>query len=165
MRSYTAALSVPDHDLTQTYQYRINYGFGINWEQALRDDLGLFSRLGWNRGRNEAWMFTDIDYTASLGLSLKGQRWNRKDDTIGFAGVISGISRPNQRYLNAGGLGVLDGDGALSYGWEQVLETYYDCLVWGSVHLALDYQLVVNPAFNRDRGPVNILGARLHFII
>jgi high affinity Mn2+ porin len=165
MGSYTAALSVPGHDLTETYRYRINYGFGINWEQAVSDDLGLFSRLGWNRGSNEAWMFTDINYTASLGLSLKGQRWNRDDDTVGLAGVISGISRPNQRYLNAGGLGILDGDGALSYGWEQVLETYYDCLVWGPVHLAFDYQLVVNPAFNRDRGPVNILGARLHFFI
>ena len=75
---------------------------------------------------------------------------------------MSGISRPNQRYLNAGGTGILDGDGALSYGWEEVLETYYDWMVWKSIHFAVDYQFVANPAFNRDRGPVNILGSRLH---
>jgi high affinity Mn2+ porin len=160
--SYTAALSVPGTDITQTYAYRSNYGFGLNLEQAVTDNVGLFSRLGWNRGRNQAWMFTDVNYTASLGLSVNGGPWGRPDDTFGLAGVASGISRANQKYLEAGGTGILDGDGALSYGWEKVLETYYDFPVWKSIRLAADYQFVADPAFNRDRGPVDILAARLH---
>jgi high affinity Mn2+ porin len=162
MGSYTAALSVPGIDIKRTYASRSNYGFGLNLEQPITENAGLFSRVGWNLGRNEAWMFTDVNYAASLGLSVKGGTWHRPDDTVGLAGVMSGISRANQKYLEAGGTGILDGDGALSYGWEKVVETYYDFPVWKSVHLAADYQFVADPAFNKDRGPVNILGTRLH---
>ncbi|MBV8771960.1 MAG: carbohydrate porin [Deltaproteobacteria bacterium] len=162
MGSYTAALSVPGIDITKTSACRRNYGFGLNWEQTITHAVGLFSRVGWNLGRNQAWMFTDVNYTASLGISIKGQAWHRSDDTFGVAGAISGISRANERYLEAGGRGILDGDGALSYGWEKILETYYDFPLWKSIHLAADYQFVADPAFNKDRGPVNVLGTRLH---
>lgn len=160
--SYLAALAVPGTDINDTRAYRLNYGFGLNWEQAITENAGLFSRVGWNYGRNQAWLFTDINYTGSLGVSVNGDAWSRAGDTFGLAGVMSGISRANQRYLNAGGTGILDGDGALSYGWEEVAETYYDWAIWKSIHFAVDYQFVANPAFNRDRGPVNILGSRLH---
>ena len=32
-----------------------------------------------------------------------------------------------------------------------------------SFHLAFDYQFFADPAFNRDRGPVNVFGGRLHW--
>jgi high affinity Mn2+ porin len=163
MGSYQDALSVPGTDITQTRAYRYKYGFGLNWEQEVAPNVGVFSRLGWNDGREEAWTYTDINYSASLGVSVKGQDWHRPDDTFGLAGVISGISHENKKFLEAGGLGILAGDGALNYGWEKVLETYYDFKVWQSLHFALDYQFVDNPAFNRDRGPVSVFGARLHW--
>jgi high affinity Mn2+ porin len=163
MGSYEEALSVPGIDIAQTRAYRYKYGFGLNWEQEVAPNVGVFSRLGWNDGREEAWTYTDINYSASLGLSVKGQAWHRPDDTVGLAGVISGISHENKKFLEAGGLGILAGDGALNYGWEKVLETYYDFQVWQSLHFALDYQFVDNPAFNRDRGPVSVFGARLHW--
>ena len=75
---------------------------------------------------------------------------------------MSGITRANQSYLEAGGIGILDGDGKLSYGWETLVETYYDWTVWKCIHLAADYQFVSNPAFNRDRGLVSIIASRLH---
>src|SRR5438105_3111734 len=84
------------------------------------------SRLGWSSGRNEAWSFTDVDRTATLGVSVKGGRWHRSNDTFGLAGVLNGISRLHQHFFAAGGEGLLAGDGALSYGWERILETYYD---------------------------------------
>jgi high affinity Mn2+ porin len=162
MGSYHAALSVPGHDITQTYANRDNYGFGLNWEQEIIKDVGAFSRVGWNRGQTQAWMFTDINYSGSLGVSVKGESWRRPEDTVGLAGVMSGISHANQEYLEAGGRGILDGDGALNYGLEKVLETYYDFKIWEGIHAALDYQFIADPAFNRDRGPVNVLGTRLH---
>ena len=58
---------------------------------------------------------------------------------------------------------MLDGDGALNYGWEKALETYYDFDVWKTIHFTLDYQFIANPAFNRDRGPVSAFAARLHW--
>jgi high affinity Mn2+ porin len=108
-------------------------------------------------------MFTDINHSASLGVSVKGEAWHRPDDTIGLAGVMSGISHANQQFLGAGGTGILDGDGALNYGLEKVLETYYDCKISKRLHAAVDYQFIANPAFNRARGPVSVFGTRLHW--
>lgn len=163
MGSYEDALAVPGAEISQTRAYRFKYGFGLNWEQEITKNVGVFSRLGWNDGHNEAWMFTDANWTGSLGASVKGEAWRRPDDTFGLAGVISGISHVNQQFLEAGGTGILDGDGALSYGPEKDLETYYDCKIWKPIHGALDYQFVSDPAFNRVRGPVSIFGARVHW--
>ncbi len=92
MGSYKAALSAPGIDIDLTHALRHEYGFGLNVEQEITKNIGVFSRLGWNDGRNEAWMFTDANHTGSLGISIKGERWHRPDDTIGVAGVVSGIS-------------------------------------------------------------------------
>ncbi len=108
-------------------------------------------------------MFTDINYSASLGMSLKGEAWHRPDDTFGLAGVMSGISRVNQEFLAAGGTGILDGDGALNYSGEKVAEMYYDAKLAKHIRGALDYQFIADPAFNRARGPVSVLSTRLHW--
>ena len=131
-------------------------------DQEIASDLGAFARIGWNGGHTETWAFTEIDRTLSLGARLKGTRWRRPDDEIGLAGVLNGLSGPHRRYLDAGGLGFIIGDGRLRYGLEGILETYYQAkLKWFLV--AFDYQFVSNPAYNRDRGPVSILTARIHW--
>jgi len=67
------------------------------------------------------------------------------------------------RFLDAGGLGILVGDGQLPRpGSERVLETYYKLSIVRGVELSLDYQFIDNPAYNRDRGPVWVPGFRLH---
>jgi high affinity Mn2+ porin len=168
MASYSAATAIllakgPGADISAAQAYRYKYGFGLNWEQELAENVGIFSRLGWNDGKTQAMEFSDANWTASIGVSVKGDRWQRPGDTYGLAGILSGISRDNQRFLNAGGLGILDGDGALTYGSEKVMETYYDFQIWKTVHLAVDFQFVSNPAFNRDRGPVSVFEGRLHW--
>jgi high affinity Mn2+ porin len=161
--SYQAALYVPNTNIDLTHAQRHEFGFGLNLEQEITKNIGVFSRLGWNDGINEAWMFTDINHMGSVGVSIKGEDWHRPDDTIGVAGVVSGISHDNQLYLAAGGLGILDGDGALSYAKEKVLEAYYDGKIAKHLRGALDYQFVADPAFNSARGPVSVFGARFHF--
>ena len=161
--SYQAALSVPGTDISQTRAYRRRYGFGLNAEQEITKNIGVFSRAGWNDGHNEAWMFTDINFSASVGMSAKGGPWHRTGDTVGLAGVVSAISRLNQQFLKAGGMGILDGDGTLNYAGEKVLETYYDGKISRHLHAAIDYQFIDNPAFNRARGPVSVVGTRLHW--
>ena len=140
-------------DISAARAYRYKYGFGLNWEQEIAKDVGMFSRLGWNDGHEETWTFTDANWTASLGVSVNGETWRRPDDTFGLAGIVSGASRNNQEFLEAGGLDMLDGDGALTYGPEKVLETYYDAKIWKTVHAALDYQFVADPAFNQRSRP------------
>ena len=165
MGSYQEAVNEPTHpaDIEETRTYRFKYGFGLNAEQEIMKNVGIFSRLGWNDGHQEGWAFTDVNYSGSLGVSINGESWRRPDDTFGLAGVLSGISHENQKYLAAGGTDLLDGDGALNYGWEKIAETYYDFKIWKTIHGALDYQFICNPAFNRDRGPVSVLGARFHW--
>jgi high affinity Mn2+ porin len=150
-------------DLAAATAYRLKYGFELNWEQLIAKNVGLFSRLGWNDGKEQAWMFSDIDYAVTVGLSIKGESWHRPDDALGLAGAFNGITRAEQEFFAAGGTGILAGDGNLNYDLEKVLETYYDFKIWKTVRATLDYQFIDNPAFNRDRGPVSIFAARLHW--
>lgn len=162
---YQEAIDAPVRpaDIEASRAYRCKYGFGLNFEQEVVTNLGIFSRIGWSDGNTEAWTFADVDRTATLGLSLKGASWQRPNDTFGIAGVLNGLSKVHEQFLAVGGTGILAGDGALNYGWEQILETYYDFQIWNDLHVALDYQFIRYPAFNRDRGPVSVLGARLHW--
>ncbi len=143
-------------------QYQSRAGVSMNLEQEITSELGVFTRAGWADGSVEPFDVTDIDRTAAAGLSLKGKQWGRPDDTFGLAGILNGISNVHQQFLNAGGLGLLIGDGMLPYsGPEQIIETYYAFPLLAST-VTFDYQFIVNPAYNRDRGPVSVIGARVH---
>lgn len=149
-------------DIAAVREYRSRAGIGVNVEQQIVPDVGFFARAGWANGNVEPYEFTDIDRTVAAGLSVQGKRWGRPDDTWGIAGVVNGISKQHQAFLNAGGLGILVGDGQLPHpGVEQILETYYSLplLSW---RVTFDYQLIVNPGYNSDRGPVSVFGTRLH---
>jgi len=165
MGSYQAAVDSPTRpaDIATTRAYRYKYGFGLNLEQEFLKNIGLFTRLGWGDGEHEAWVFSDVDQAATFGLSIKGEFWNRPNDTIGLAGVLNGLSHVHRDFFAAGGTGILAGNGTLTYGLEEILETYYDFAIWKTVHATLDYQFISHPAFNRDRGPVSVFGARLHW--
>jgi high affinity Mn2+ porin len=128
MGSYAAAVENPPRpaNIEATRDYRFEYGAGLNFEQEIITNLGEFMRLGWSDGRNEAWVFADVDRTATAGISVKGPAWSRPADTFGLAGVFNAISHDHRDFLAAGGTGILAGDGALNYGIEQALETYYD---------------------------------------
>jgi high affinity Mn2+ porin len=138
-------------------------GGHINIEQEVTDTLGLFARAGISNGAIEPYDFTDIDRTVAVGGALKGKSWGRPDDRIGLAAVVNGISKAHERYLGAGGIGVLVGDGKLPHpGWELIAEAYYDWHAARDIDVTLDYQFVGNPGYNRDRGPANVLAVRLH---
>jgi len=142
--------------------YRSNYGFGINLEQEIRKNLGVFARLGWNDGKTQTYEFTDVDRTATAGLSLKGARWRRPQDTVGLAVIVNGITAVHRQYLAVGGLGITVGDGALDYRTERIAETYYNWRIAKHFQLTPDYQFVQNPAYNHVRGPVDIFALRMH---
>ena len=167
MGSYAAALAEPltapnYPDITLVRQVQTNYGFEANLEQAITDDLGVFSRASWNTGLYEIIAWTDCDESLSAGAQLKGTSWGRPNDKIGVAGVIEGLSPEARAYFAAGGLGILIGDGALNYRPEKILETYYSYSLNNWASLTFDYQFVADPAYNADRGPVHIFAGRLH---
>ena len=140
------------------------YGFGLNIEQEIIKNVGVFARLGWSDGQTEAWVFADVDRTATLGVSIKGESWVARTIRSAWRESSTASRGCTSEFFAAGGTGILAGDGTLSYGLEKIMEAYYDFQVWKTLHGALDYQFISNPAFNRARGPVSVLGARLHWI-
>ena len=150
-------------DIAAVRQFRTRVGASLSIEQQLAPDLGLFARAGKASGNVEAYEFTDIDRALELGLSLKGARWNRTNDTVGLATMVNGISATRERFLNAGGLGILVGDGQLpDPGPERIVETYYSAAIFSQLFVTADFQRIVNPAYNRDRGPVSVIAIRFH---
>jgi high affinity Mn2+ porin len=138
-------------------------GVSLNLEQQLTEGLGVFAKAGWSQGAFEAFEFTDINKTVSLGLSVTGARWGRPDDTVGVAVAVNDASGDAKQFFAAGGLGILVGDRQLIHsGPEYIVETYYNLVVFKFVKLSFDYQFVGQPAYNRDRGPVSIFGFRVH---
>ncbi len=168
MGSYTDALtfaretnSIPDTALVRHRQSRL--GGGLNFEHQIMPELGSFLRFSMNDGTKEAYEFTEINRSMSGGLSLKGGRWHRPDDTIGLGGAFNTISKQAQSYLAAGGQGILIGDGQLpSYDAEQIIEAYYKATLVPGLALAFDYQRMLNPAYDAARGPINFFALRLH---
>jgi len=140
----------------------LKYGMGVSFDQQIRRDIGLFTRLGWNDGKTASFAFTAIDRLASGGVSVKGTTWHRKEDVVATSLTAGGLSSVHALYLARGGLDFLIGDGKLNYAPEYVWETYYSARLFPGFFATFDLQRVDNPAYNHDRGPVWIEGIRLH---
>lgn len=150
-------------DTAPVRDWRTRIGASVNLEQAVTASVGVFARAGIADGQIEPYDFTDVDRTASAGVSIKGASWGRGGDTVGIAAVVNGISAAHQRYLDAGGVGVLVGDGKLPHpGAEAIGEVYYSWVPIGPVSITADYQVIGNPGYNRDRGPISAFAIRLH---
>ena len=159
---------------------RLKGGFGINEFQELGPLFRAFFRIGWNDGKNESFAYTEVDNTFAIGGDVRGTRWRRPDDKVGVAFVSNGISSLHADYLRHGGTGFILGDGPgcegnpgmrvcgavagsyLNYARETIVEQYYNVHVWWGAFLAEDVQLVVNPGYNADRGPVWVFSLRGH---
>jgi high affinity Mn2+ porin len=159
-----AAIGTPNPpDVANLRNYRSRPGITLNLEQEIGPDWGVFARASLDDGSKEAYEFTEINKSVSAGAAFNGERWGRATDTVGFAGVVNGISKSAQAYFAAGGIGLLIGDGKLvHYRPEDILEAYYSAVLFTGVTVSLDYQYVVHPAYNADRGPVSVFAFRLH---
>jgi high affinity Mn2+ porin len=150
-------------DITATRAYgRTKYGFDLNIEQQFSKTLAGFMRASWDDGKNETWAFTEIDRSICAGFSLDGIFRKPGEDIFRAAAVVNGISDDHRAYLAAGGYGFIIGDGKLNYALECIAELQYLTHITNYFALSVDYQLVVNPAYNVDRGPVNVFGVRGH---
>lgn len=155
--------SVAAPDITNhAWHITRKYGFGVNLEQNVAPQLTAFGRFGWNNGKTESFAYTEVDQSFSGGLRVDGPRWHRRYDRAGIAFVTNAISKDHQIYLADGGLGFLLGDGRLNYGREGIVETFYTAHVWRGIYVSPGLQHIVNPGYNRDRGPILVPSARLH---
>ena len=162
VKAYLAGVdATPDIVKHETFG-AVKYGFGLNAEQELTDNLRVFGRFGWNEGQHESFAYTEVDQTVELGVDYAGRSWGRANDKIGLAFVSNAIKRDHQEYLKLGGLGFILGDGKLNYAREDILEGYYNVHAWRGAFYALDGQFVEHPGYNQDRGPVLVESVRMH---
>jgi len=160
---YAAALEMAQPDVTATRRNgTVKYGFGLNAEQEIATGIGVFGRLGWNDGKTESFAFTAVDRLATAGISVTGRRWHRNGDVAATELTTCGLSGVHALYLARGGLDFIIGDGRLNYGRETIWESYYSAQVTKWMFISLDAQRIVNPAYNRDRGPLWAGSLRLH---
>ena len=143
-------------------QGRVKRGVGANVVQELSGVARVFARLGWSTGDLESFAYTEIENTIEVGADLLGVYWRRPTDRTGIAFVSNGISDLHREYLRLGGLGFLLGDGNLNYARETIIEHYYNVHIWRGLFMAEGVQLLVNPGYNADRGPVWVFSIRGH---
>jgi high affinity Mn2+ porin len=157
----SATGGAPDIDQVRRGPH-IKYGLGVNFDQRLTTDLGVFGRAMWADGKTETYAFTQADRSASFGASLTGNRWARAKDVIGIAFAQNWLSRPDRDVLARGGQTFFLGDGALRYRPEKVFEAYYLVALKEGIAISFDVQRITNPGYNADRGPAVFYGVRAH---
>jgi hypothetical protein len=140
----------------------VKVGLGVGVQHAFTDQIGAYLRAGWNDGKTETYMFTEIDRSVAAGVLVRGDAWSRPRDTLGVAGYVNMLGQPHRDYLAAGGLGFFLGDGALDYKSERIGEVFYSMEVARGIAVTGTWQYIENPGYNRVRGPVNFFGFRLH---
>ena len=149
-------------DLCWVRKRNTKIGLGLAAEQEVSDNAGVFFRGMKSDGRTEVFSYTASDSSVSFGTIVGGAPWGRAKDAMGFGYAQNWISAAHARYLNRGGIDGFIGDGKINYRPERALEGYYNMNLSKNLWLTLDWQRVANPAYNSDRGPVTLLGARLH---
>jgi hypothetical protein len=149
-------------DLCWARKPNIKLGFGVSLEQNVTNDIGVFLRAMYSDGKSEVQAYTSSDRSIALGALADGSRWHRPKDRVGIGGGMAWISKAHAKYLRMGGVDGFIGDGGLNQAPEGIFEVFYSFNVLRQIWLSADYQLISNPAFNADRGPVNVIGGRTH---
>jgi carbohydrate-selective porin OprB len=140
----------------------IKVGAGLNLEQHITSDTGVFLRAMYADGQSEVGAYNPADRSLSLGAVAKGSTWHRPFDVAGAGFGASWIYSAHARYLAMGGVDGFVGDGHLNKAAESVIDVFYSFNLVKAIWLTADYQHIWNPGFNADRGPVNIFGGRVH---
>jgi high affinity Mn2+ porin len=137
-------------------------GIGIFGQQYIATDIGLFSRVMISDGRSEVDAYTSTDRSASFGVLAKGSLWSRPLDVTGIGVNLGWISQSHAEYLRLGGIDGFIGDGTINPRAESSIDVFYSVNFRKSFWLSGDYQRITNPAFNADRGPLDVFGVRIH---
>ena len=149
-------------DLCFVRKQNVKLGIGIDLEQYVADNFGLFFRAMYSDGKTEVDAFNAADRSLSFGSVAKGSFWHRPFDIAGVGFAMSWISQIHAEYLAMGGVDDFIGDGRLNWAAEGVVDAFYSVNLLRAVWLSADYEYLWNPAYNADRGPVNVFGLRGH---
>jgi len=142
--------------------YKAKYGFGVDMDLALSDNLGFFARYSWNDGKTESMGYTQADQSINAGLTYSLGKYKRSNDLLGISASINDLSKGHRNFLAKGGTGFMIGDGSLNYKSEMVAEIFFRTNIVKGVDITFNYQYIANAAYNKDRGNMHFLGWRLN---
>ena len=149
-------------DLCWVRKPNVKLGIGINVEQFIVGDIGVFARAMYSDGQSEVDAFNPADRSVSVGAVAKGKAWHRRFDVAGLGFGMSWISQAHAQYLAMGGGDGFIGDGHLNPAAEGAIELFYSVNLLKAIWLTADYQHLWHPGYNADRGPVEVLSGRVH---
>jgi hypothetical protein len=149
-------------DLCWVRKPNVKMGAGVFAEQYVARDIGVFTRGLYADGKTEVDAYTATDRSLSVGMLAKGSHWSRPADVTGAAVNLGWISQPHAQYLGLGGIDGFIGDGLIHRGTETALDLFYSVNVGKAFWVSADYQFISHPAFNTNRGPLNVFGLRIH---
>lgn len=150
-------------DLCWARRPQVKVGIGINAEQTVADGIGVMARAMFSDGRTEVNAFDSADRDLSVGVVAKGRLWRRPLDVSGVGAAVTWISDAHARYMALGGIDAFTGDGRLDrHRPEELFEGFYSLNLFRAIWLAADYQFLMNPAYNPDRGPEHVVSGRFH---
>ncbi len=95
-------------------------------------------------------------------MTAKGAEWHRSFDVAGVGYALGWLSQSHVDYLKLGGIDGFIGDGSITPAAEQVFEVFYSVNLLKAMWFTADFQHIANPAYNSDRGPVEVVSARYH---
>lgn len=162
LQAHPGQYSGPDALVAVRSSEKFKYGLGLNIEQEVSSNTGFYLRAMQADGRTETYAFTEVDGSLSTGVLVKGGDWRREADTVGLSLMRNTLSADRRRFLQAGGTSFFIGDGGLKYRPEEIFEGFYSLSMGKALWLTLDYQRILHPAFNADRGPMDVFALRFH---
>ena len=136
----------------------VKLGIGINVEQHITDDIGVFFRGMYSDGQTEVDAYDPADRSIIFGAVAKGSAWHRHFDVTGAGFGMSWIRRSTPS-TSPWAVSTASSATATSSTRraEGVVEAFYSVNLLKAIWLTGDYQFLWNPAFNADRGPVQHL--------
>jgi hypothetical protein len=152
-------------DLCFVRRPNVKVGIGLDLQQYVAKDIGVFVKGMYSDGRTEVDAFNAADRSLAVGSVAKGTLWHRGFDVAGAGFAMSWISSAHAKYLHMGGVDGFIGDGGLHLPAvpEGVGEVFYSYNILRAIWLSADYQIIWNPGYNADRtGPVSVIGGRVH---
>ena len=167
MGSYEQVLADPaayGNDVAATRaDGRHKYGFALSIEQQLTErPRRLPAPVLERRPQRVVGLHRDRSFARASASSRTARSGIAPSTWSALAVVASGLSPWHERYLAGGGYGFIIGDGALHYGPEVLGDIYYKLQLSELLSLSAIYQPIINPAYNRDRGPVHVFAGRFH---
>jgi high affinity Mn2+ porin len=140
----------------------VKYGASLNIEKPIGPHAGALARFSWNDGRSESFAFAEIDQSESLGFVLHGTAYHRYHDRVMAAIVVNQVSTVHRDYLLHGGYGFMLGEPNMRYASECVIELQYSYSLGQDFVISPDFQYILNPGYDANRGSIRVWGVRSH---